>query len=1138
MLEVKNLRKTYKGKKGNDVEALKGIDIRFPSFGMVFVLGKSGSGKSTLLNLLGGLDKPSQGEIIVNGNPIASFTPKDLDEYRNAHVGFVFQEYNVLDDMTIEENVELALRLQSQKKNKEKVESVLARVGLEGMGKRKANALSGGQRQRVAIARAIVKDPDIVLADEPTGALDSSTGSEILSVLKELSKEKLVVVVSHDREYAMRFGDRIIEIADGVIVKDTSGDSLQQAQGNLTLTEDGSICIEDCAAIDEEAERRIIESIRAHKGKAAISFGEAASPHFASIVKSQAPISEPIETRQGETEVRTEPKKRSSLPFWTAFKMGAASLKKKPARASLMILLLSISLSMLGVASSLMLYDAKFSIAETMKGRKADCETIQKTYDVKATMRTTMALTGTLAYENEAVNPVSTYFTISEMAALNQKEGGNKFAGVYSWGTPIWYAEAPQQTSYYRPGFYGITDAGAEFMTANGFKLQGGNYPQNANEIAISRYQFDCYIHGKRYPKKVDDIIGTEVNFHVNGKNKALKIAGVYNCGEIPRRYDSLTFGGVSPDPALLADFNDYITRSFHRLAYVTPSFFEENGFSIVKRPMSSIGLSANLGANYYFGYSGAKYGGNMFIPAEKINELGVSLVYKDVSGNPTEYVAPKGKEVYLPSGYPNLAKGVVAGHFVDRAEYSIVQKGYSPAIQEKLPDEKAVEEANAAITRMRAYSNETTSGSTPTPYQGDFEADYALIKELGGPLYDDVYRFLYLISKSQEFIASYERETPSSSYEEGYLSFREKVNKANEMTEGYLDDATKTSIKDYLVAHMGNHLRYEETLRIAKAIVNGTPIGMSEASRSRFLPDAKLIVETPSLVKAEKGKELYDAIVDYGLVSVSEYGIMGGFGFDYEGIVTPIEENPPFMAHSRGSSAKTELKVIGYFEANDPKIALGAIGPIAAVEGMKSIALGPHIQYHSEITDYEMEDDVRYDSLMAKTDFNRHDVDTMLADYGTYRYQMTNSAYTSSKQVTDSIQKLRIIFLSVGAGFAVFAMLMLLHFVSNSVATKTKQIGILRAVGAKGSDLFRIFFSESGLLLLFTLAVSVAFCLLGAWGLNMMFLSSIRVVVIEFGIVNAAILLGMGLIFAFIGTFFPVLKAARKAPIDTIREQ
>ena len=222
MIEFKNVSKVYKINNKNKVLALNDVSFKLPNKGMVFIIGTSGSGKSTLLNLLGLLDKHNSGEIIIDGKLINKFKQKEIDYYRNTYVGFVFQEYNLLENFNVNKNIEIALDLQKKKKNQNKVNEILQKIGLDGLGKRKIKELSGGQKQRVAIGRAIVKNPNMILADEPTGNLDSENSEQIFNLLKEISNNKLVVVVTHDIEFAKKYADRIIEVKDGKIINDTS----------------------------------------------------------------------------------------------------------------------------------------------------------------------------------------------------------------------------------------------------------------------------------------------------------------------------------------------------------------------------------------------------------------------------------------------------------------------------------------------------------------------------------------------------------------------------------------------------------------------------------------------------------------------------------------------------------------------------------------------------------------------------------------------------------------------------------------------------------------------------------------------------------------------------------------------------
>ena len=219
MLELKGITKDYIT--GHDaVHALKGVDMVFGQSEFAAILGPSGCGKTTLLNIIGGLDRYTAGDLIINGKSTKTYTDRDWDSYRNHSVGFVFQSYNLIPHQTVLENVELALTLSgvSKAERRRRASDVLAKVGLADQLKKKPNQLSGGQMQRVAIARALVNDPEIILADEPTGALDSETSVQIMELLREAAKDRLVIMVTHNGELAEKYATRIVRLLDGRVI--------------------------------------------------------------------------------------------------------------------------------------------------------------------------------------------------------------------------------------------------------------------------------------------------------------------------------------------------------------------------------------------------------------------------------------------------------------------------------------------------------------------------------------------------------------------------------------------------------------------------------------------------------------------------------------------------------------------------------------------------------------------------------------------------------------------------------------------------------------------------------------------------------------------------------------------------------
>ena len=222
MLKLTDIRKVYHSASG-DVHALKGVSLEFRENEFVCILGPSGCGKTTLLNIIGGLDHYTSGDLVIQGRSTRDYRDRDWDIYRNHRIGFIFQSYNLIPHQTVLGNVELALTIAGvgREERRARAEQALARVGLAAELNKKPNQLSGGQMQRVAIARALVNNPDILLADEPTGALDSETSVQIMDLIREISGERLVIMVTHNPELAYQYASRIVRLKDGVVEADS-----------------------------------------------------------------------------------------------------------------------------------------------------------------------------------------------------------------------------------------------------------------------------------------------------------------------------------------------------------------------------------------------------------------------------------------------------------------------------------------------------------------------------------------------------------------------------------------------------------------------------------------------------------------------------------------------------------------------------------------------------------------------------------------------------------------------------------------------------------------------------------------------------------------------------------------------------
>ncbi len=230
MVTLSHVDKYFYRRKSNQIHVINDTSLEFGETGLTALLGPSGCGKTTLLNVIGGLDKADKGKIYINGQKINGRTAHSVDRIRNLNIGYIFQNYNLIDTMTVFDNVAMVLKMvgiKDEKEIREKVEYALELVGMYRYRKRYADMLSGGERQRVGIARAIVKNPAIIIADEPTGNLDSANTLEVMNIIKSISREKLVILVTHEENLAEFYADRIIRLRDGKVISDEVNENVE-----------------------------------------------------------------------------------------------------------------------------------------------------------------------------------------------------------------------------------------------------------------------------------------------------------------------------------------------------------------------------------------------------------------------------------------------------------------------------------------------------------------------------------------------------------------------------------------------------------------------------------------------------------------------------------------------------------------------------------------------------------------------------------------------------------------------------------------------------------------------------------------------------------------------------------------------
>ena len=569
MLEVRNLSKIYKTKHGADVNALDGVSIQFPEKGMVFLLGKSGSGKSTLLNVCGGLDAPTGGEVIVKGRSSKDFSQSDFDSYRNTYVGFIFQEYNILNEFSVEDNIALALELQGKPKDKKAVAQLLEQVDLEGFAKRKPNTLSGGQKQRIAIARALVKSPEIIMADEPTGALDSNTGKQVFETLKKLSQDKLVLVVSHDREFAEQYGDRIIELQDGKVLSDVTKTQEQQKEISENIHTVGDVlCIKQGADLNEQDFHTIRDFLRKSSSDVIIAGNEKDVTAFKKVSRiTEAGEKEVFrDTKEDTIETKTygpEDSKfiRSKLPAKHAIRIGVSSLKSKPIRLFFTIVLCAVAFVLFGLLSTMSFYDSEATFKQTMLDSDHQLLRLKKQYQSKEVVY----MNGEEEYDYEAI--YDALFSSKEVEELKNQYGSDTFGGI---NTNMSY----NIRSTVAPYWIQRISTMAYLPKGNALREQiNGTYPANKNEICISSYMADVLVNCKAYDEK-GDVIDVSTAEELIGKkmtinNTTYKITGIMNSGQVSEKYDVLK-SAEGDNNQLVYELQTELEDGLHFVAFVS----------------------------------------------------------------------------------------------------------------------------------------------------------------------------------------------------------------------------------------------------------------------------------------------------------------------------------------------------------------------------------------------------------------------------------------------------------------------------------------------------------------------------------------------------------------------------------------
>jgi ABC-type lipoprotein export system ATPase subunit len=564
------------------VQALDNVNICFEDKGMVFVLGKSGSGKSTLLNLMGGLDGITSGEIYIKGKSSKDFSQSDFDSYRNTFIGFIFQEYNILSEFSVAKNIALALELQGKKADKEAVDALLEQVDLIGYGNRRPAELSGGQKQRVAIARALIKDPEIIMADEPTGALDSATGRQVFETLQKLSKTKLVIIISHDREYAEYYGDRVIEFADGRVISDIKKyrAESESVSAGVSVIDNSILYVKGghkLSADEKTAVIRFIEDVPddiivSKDGKSNGDFRKQARIDSNGNKESFENTSEK-NLRLNEYDAKQFKLIRSRLPYRHSLKIGASSLKSKPVRLVFTILLSAIAFALFGLSDTMGAYNKYDAAYNSIREVNIEYAAFTKGVNMNPDPAYTPYYTATAMTDGDfdmlrAEFPDYTFDKIYPMTS-----------GYYGFDEYLYENSSKNMYEYYATTFAGITESSEAAVAAHGFSLTG-EYPDSTDEIAVTQYVYNTFYERgyavtnpstgaktKLPITKKEDLIGKSLRMY----DMEFTITGVIDTKLDLTRYESLKSGVMEGLGSIMlaSEFQAVKEYSFHAAVFI-----------------------------------------------------------------------------------------------------------------------------------------------------------------------------------------------------------------------------------------------------------------------------------------------------------------------------------------------------------------------------------------------------------------------------------------------------------------------------------------------------------------------------------------------------------------------------------------
>lgn len=1195
MLEIRNITKVYRSKTGEQVVALNNVSITFPETGMVFILGKSGSGKSTLLNVIGGLDSVDSGEFVIMGKSSKDFAGSDFDAYRNTFIGFIFQEYNILDDFNVGANIGLALELQGKKATDEKITEILTQVELTQYARRKPNELSGGQKQRIAIARALVKEPQIIMADEPTGALDSNTGKQVFDTLKKLSETKLVLIVSHDRDFAERYADRIIELADGNIISDVTKHEVAGAQlsDGIRRVSNHILQIKGGYRLTE-ADVAMINDYLSHSKAGVILSGDS---RVNGEVRSAAGL-----TESGDTQIfeKTDPAKdvtvknydgtktkfiRSRLPMKNAVKMGSSGLKYKKFRLFMTILFSLVAFGMFGLADTMAAYDkinnavksiqdSGISNASVSLGVK---QTTYWTYDGKTEENS--------YYNNAAMND-------ADIAGLRSATGiafvpvFNGSSGAYGGGISLsgLMKDYKNDAMAYNANLSGFVSMDAASVSAAGMTVTG-RLPANENEIAITKFVFDQFyrygfrntedLHNETVAAKqlkednsANGILGKHITFSTGSIYKDDRTNFDYTIvGIIDTHFEADRYKNFLPndepaaenndtnltDMLLQIELQDTLAYGFHTLGFVTDA--------------AITAMSKNF----------SKTGGDYQQIGEYTNMLNVRIVTDQTDSK------DEGRFINRVAGSEDIAKlnvtwlDGVARTALGEKEYLVSRETYqsitNPWVQTNITlrtlDEKLVDLFGEYWTTppvsFCAQYQERVRAAARYKYAAEhYVGNEATLEANGignvGSYYD------YLAYNPDPLGADIDALTEAA-LAQFYAAVAEMYGLPTDADARALEALSDryvsyANIEDTARERSNFDIAYDIAAYYAVQEIYTTDLWQNEALAAATRRN-RGITESAWESKSDEDKkyELCEFYQQYLGSRDGTQNVYGATSFDriaHESIAVlealagrKLVSDPVIRAYisewgENGYERKTERalyedwQIVGYFDDTN-----GYLSDIVVNDTLLALVhqVAEEYSYSTSRTVTAEHEAGIWAFAIAPMPKDHAAIEKLVSmsydESGDLQFSLQNQVMNTLQMFNSFIEGGAKVFLWIGVGFAVFSALLLMNFIAIFISYKKHEIGILRAVGARSSDVFKIFFSEAFIIAFINYVLAIIATLTAIFFINRWMRGyGINVTLLTFGIRQLALMLLISVGTAALASFLPVWRIAHKKPIDAIHNR